>query len=103
MLIVDLRDDEPVIRCDNNKCKNGQHFHLTCMELDGIRDVTQSWFCSAECANVNEYPFCYCKCDRGETIPMVGCDNANCQKGEWFHWPCVGVNSETDLPRMLLL
>ena len=33
------------------------------------------------------YMYCYCKQDKGEE--MVGCDNKECQYGQWFHLPCL--------------
>ena len=33
------------------------------------------------------YMYCYCKEDKGEE--MFGCDNKECQHGQWFHLPCL--------------
>eukprot|EP00035_Acanthoeca_spectabilis_P024855 m.455677 g.455677 ORF g.455677 m.455677 type:complete len:293 (-) comp20919_c0_seq1:249-1127(-) len=40
----------------------------------------------------NEPRYCYCnEVSYGE---MVGCDNDNCESGEWFHYKCVGLTEE---------
>lgn len=34
----------------------------------------------------------YCYCNRVSFGDMVGCDNPNCQGGEWFHLECAGLD-----------
>jgi hypothetical protein len=36
----------------------------------------------------------YCYCNQVSFGEMVGCDNDNCESGEWFHYPCVGLTEE---------
>lgn len=35
----------------------------------------------------------YCTCHSVSYGNMVACDNDSCPH-EWFHWSCVGINSE---------
>ncbi|EEF36929.1 PHD finger protein ING2 isoform X1 [Ricinus communis] len=37
----------------------------------------------------------YCVCHQVSFGDMIACDNENCQGGEWFHYACVGLTSET--------
>ncbi len=36
----------------------------------------------------------YCVCQRVSFGEMVGCDNDNCENGEWFHFECVGLTEQ---------
>ena len=36
----------------------------------------------------------YCICHNISYGNMVGCDNDDCEAGEWFHFGCVGLNSK---------
>ncbi|ERM93545.1 hypothetical protein AMTRI_Chr03g55740 [Amborella trichopoda] len=37
----------------------------------------------------------YCVCHQVSFGDMIACDNENCEGGEWFHYSCVGLTSET--------
>ncbi|CAM6120444.1 unnamed protein product [Calypogeia fissa] len=37
----------------------------------------------------------YCTCGQVSFGDMIACDNENCNGGEWFHYQCVGLSSET--------
>eukprot|EP00249_Psilotum_nudum_P007066 c20287_g1_i1 orf=545-1351(-) len=37
----------------------------------------------------------YCLCGQVSFGDMIACDNENCEGGEWFHYQCVGLSSET--------
>ncbi|KAJ7545012.1 hypothetical protein O6H91_09G103000 [Diphasiastrum complanatum] len=37
----------------------------------------------------------YCICGQVSFGDMIACDNENCEGGEWFHYQCVGLSSET--------
>lgn len=37
----------------------------------------------------------YCVCHQVSFGDMIACDNENCEGGEWFHYACVGLSSET--------
>eukprot|EP01018_Ginkgo_biloba_P035327 Gb_23205 [translate_table: standard] len=37
----------------------------------------------------------YCVCHQVSFGDMIACDNENCEGGEWFHYACVGLTSET--------
>ncbi|CAK9212434.1 unnamed protein product [Sphagnum troendelagicum] len=37
----------------------------------------------------------YCICGQVSFGDMIACDNENCKGGEWFHYQCVGLSSET--------
>ncbi|CAN6464952.1 unnamed protein product [Victoria cruziana] len=37
----------------------------------------------------------YCICHQVSFGDMIACDNENCEGGEWFHYACVGLSSET--------
>ncbi|XP_057864822.1 PHD finger protein ING2 isoform X2 [Cryptomeria japonica] len=37
----------------------------------------------------------YCVCHEVSFGDMIACDNENCEGGEWFHYACVGLTSET--------
>ncbi|EFJ17564.1 hypothetical protein SELMODRAFT_92651 [Selaginella moellendorffii] len=37
----------------------------------------------------------YCICGQVSFGDMIACDNENCTGGEWFHYQCVGLSSET--------
>ena len=48
---------------------------------------TQTAEASVPTAREGVYIYCYCKQDKkGE---MIGCDNKECQHGQWFHLPCL--------------
>jgi len=36
----------------------------------------------------------YCVCNQVSYGDMVGCDNDDCENGEWFHYACVGLQQE---------
>lgn len=36
----------------------------------------------------------YCVCHQVSFGEMVGCENEECQHGEWFHYGCVGLTAE---------
>eukprot|EP00037_Helgoeca_nana_P033244 m.417156 g.417156 ORF g.417156 m.417156 type:complete len:297 (-) comp30308_c0_seq1:400-1290(-) len=36
----------------------------------------------------------YCYCNEVSFGDMVGCDNDDCESGEWFHYKCVGLTEE---------
>ncbi|CAM9369286.1 unnamed protein product, partial [Discosporangium mesarthrocarpum] len=40
----------------------------------------------------------YCVCRRVGFGNMVGCDNEDCEHGEWFHYDCVGLTGEVSHP-----
>ncbi|CAN0554378.1 unnamed protein product, partial [Ectocarpus sp. 8 AP-2014] len=33
----------------------------------------------------------YCVCRQVGWGDMIGCDNEDCEHGEWFHYHCVGL------------
>ena len=35
----------------------------------------------------------YCYCQRVSFGKMIACENQDCQGGEWFHFPCLGISS----------
>lgn len=37
----------------------------------------------------------YCICGQVSFGDMIACDNENCEGGEWFHYQCVGLSSES--------
>lgn len=37
----------------------------------------------------------YCTCGQVSFGDMIACDNEKCEGGEWFHYQCVGLSSET--------
>jgi inhibitor of growth protein 4 len=37
----------------------------------------------------------YCICGQVSFGDMIACDNEECKGGEWFHYQCVGLSSET--------
>lgn len=37
----------------------------------------------------------YCICHQVSFGDMIACDNEKCEGGEWFHYQCVGLSSET--------
>ncbi|MCO5601819.1 hypothetical protein L7F22_055944 [Adiantum nelumboides] len=37
----------------------------------------------------------YCTCNQVSFGEMIACDNENCEGGEWFHYQCVGLSSES--------
>ncbi|KAH7441363.1 hypothetical protein KP509_03G034800 [Ceratopteris richardii] len=39
----------------------------------------------------------YCICGQVSFGDMIACDNENCEGGEWFHYQCVGLSSESRL------
>ena len=47
---------------------------------------------TAAASNVTDtYVYCYCKEDKGGE--MVGCDNDNCESGQWFHLSCLKLKN----------
>jgi len=48
----------------------------------------------------NNYIYCYCKEDKGGE--MVGCDNDDCENGQWFHLACLKLKKSTTFQQVVL-
>ena len=75
--------------------KKSNHFFELCI----LPELLAKWYsreevmpaqiakASVPTARDGVYMYCYCKEDKGGE--MVGCDNKECEHGQWFHLPCL--------------
>ena len=90
-----------MVECSNMHCAMGRWFHLGCIPPvangSGKDDVLEhvpsgDWWCSEDCRSTNNSAYCVCRKMKG---PTISCTNPNCQRGQKFHFNCVGL-SPTD-------
>ena len=72
------------------------HFFELCL----LPDLLAKWYSrvqvmpaqtAAAFVSTDMYTYCHCKDDRGGE--MVGCDNKDCEHGEWFHLECLKMKN----------
>ncbi|WAR07742.1 YNG1-like protein [Mya arenaria] len=83
-------DDEPMIKCCNEKCPNEEWFHYECVGISEESVPDDTWYCSKDCkkaSNIRHRP----------NTAMVECCHSLCTRGVWFHFDCVGLD-EANLP-----
>jgi len=78
MTLCSLTDkpDVAMVRCSRVDCPFGTWFHLDCVDVAAVPDITEDWWCSDECRETGQSVLCHCKTVRsGDT---VNCVNAEC-------------------------
>ena len=101
MCLFTDKPDMAMVRCSRADCPLGTWFHVDCMDVTTIPDVTEDWWCSDECRQTRQSVLCYCKTVRsGDTVT---CANGECCSGSVFHLQCVNMQSAPGIISKYLL